>query len=131
MTDTLTVDRIEDTLDLVAEWLIAAYGSRIAAVSLEIEGHYGPIADCYGIVPITLERGLDPDGRPETRETLPTREVCRRAEALFQRLCPEMRFDHDGMRDVRHIASSGLVRASDVSGHRRIDLRRRFGMAER
>lgn len=104
---------------------------RGAAVSLEIEGHYGPISDCYGIVPITLERGCDPDGHPETRETLPTREVCGRAEALFQRLCPEMRFDHDGMRDVRHIASSGLVRASDVSGHRRIDLRRRFGMAER
>ena len=130
MTDTLTVDTIEETLDLVAEWLIAAYSPRIAAVSLEIEGYYGPLADCYGILPITLERGFDPDGRPETRETLPTRDVCGQAERLFQRLCPEMRFDHDGMRDVRHIASSELVRASDVSGHRRIELRRRFGMAE-
>lgn len=128
MTDTLTVDRIEDTLDLVAEWLIAAYGSRIAAVSLEIEGHYGPIAECYGIVPITLERGLDPDGHPETRETLPTREVCGRAEALFQRLCPAIRFDHDNVRDVRRVGSSRLYRASDVSAHRRIELRRRHGV---
>jgi hypothetical protein len=128
MTDALTVDRIEETLDLVAEWLIAAYGSRIAAVSLTIEGHYGPLADCYGIVPITLERGLGPDGRPESRETLPKRDVCERAEALFQRLWPEMRFDHDGRRDVRHVGSSRLVKASEVSAHRRLELRRRHGM---
>ena len=69
MTDALILDMIEEALDLIAEWLIAAYGLRIAAVSLMIEGHYGPLADCYGIVPITLERGLGPDGRPETRET--------------------------------------------------------------
>lgn len=130
MTDTLTIDTIEEALDLVAEWLIAAYSPGIAAVSLEIEGHYGSLADCYGIVPITLERGFDSDGHPETRETLPTRDVCGQAERLFQRLCPEMRFDHDGMRDVRHIASSELVRVSDVSGRRRIELRRRVGMAE-
>ena len=97
-------------------------------MSLTIEGHYGPLADCYGIVPITLERGLGPDGRPETRETMPTRDVCGQAERLFQRLRPEMRFDHDGIRDVRHIGSSELVRASDVSAHRRIELRRRFGV---
>lgn len=42
MTDDPTVDMIEETLDLVAEWLMAAYGARITAVSLEIEGHYGP-----------------------------------------------------------------------------------------
>jgi hypothetical protein len=29
MTDALTLDMIEETLDLVAEWLIAAYGPRI------------------------------------------------------------------------------------------------------
>lgn len=127
MTDDPTVDIIEETLDLVAEWLMVAYGARIAAVSLEIEGHYGPLFDCYGIVPITLERGHDPDGHPETRQTLPTLEVCGRAEALFQRLCPAMRFDHDNARDVRHVGSSRLVRASDVSAHRRIDLLRRFG----
>lgn len=101
---------------------------RGAAVSLEIEGHYGPISDCYGIVPITLERGCDPDGHPETRETLPTREVCGRAEALFQRLCPAIRFDHDNVRDVRRVGSSRLYRASDVSAHRRIELRRRHGV---
>ena len=127
MTDALILDMIEEALDLIAEWLIAAYGLRIAAVSLTIEGHYGPLADCYGIVPITLERGLGPDGRPETRETLPTREVCGEAEKLFQRLCPEMRFDHDGTRDVRHVGSSRLVRASEVSAHRRLELRRRHG----
>lgn len=55
MTEEPTRDVIQETLDLVAEWLIAAYGARIAAVSREIEGHYGPRADCYGIVPITLE----------------------------------------------------------------------------
>lgn len=37
MTDTLTIDTIEEALALVAEWLIAAYGPRITAVSLEIE----------------------------------------------------------------------------------------------
>ena len=128
MTNALTVDMIEEALDLVAEWLIAAYGSRIAAVSLTIEGHYGPLADCYGIVPITLERGLGPDGRPETRETLPTREVCEQAEVLFQRLYPKMRFDHNSVRDVRHVGSSKFVRASEVSAHRRIELRRRHGI---
>ncbi len=128
MTDALTLDMIEATLDLVAEWLIAAYGPRIAAVSLEIEGHYGPLADCYGIVPITLERGPGPNGQQETRETLPTRQVCRQAERLFRPLRPEMRFDHDNMRDVRHVASSPLVKASDVSAHRRIELRRRYGV---
>lgn len=128
MTDDPTVDMIEETLDLVAEWLMAAYGARIAAVSLEIEGHYGPLFDCYGIVPITLERGHDPDGHPETRQTLPTLEVCGRAEALFQRLCPGMRFDHENSRDVRHVGSSRLVRASDVSAHRRIELRRLHGV---
>ncbi|MER2507493.1 MAG: hypothetical protein ABTQ27_01910 [Amaricoccus sp.] len=128
MTDIPTLDTIEEMLDLVAEWLIAAYGARIAAVSLEIEGHYGPISDCYGIVPITLDRGRDADGHPETRETLPTREICGRAEALFQRLCPAIRFDHDNARDVRHVGSSRLVRASDVSAHRRIELRRLHGV---
>lgn len=128
MTNTLTVETIEETLDLVAEWLIAAYGPRIAAVSLEIQGHYGPLAECYGIVPITLERGLDPDGRPETRDTLPTRDVCGQAERLFQRLCPEMRFDHDNMRDVRHVGSSRLFTTPAMSAHRRIELRRRHGM---
>jgi hypothetical protein len=96
-------------------------------VSLTIEGHYGPVADCYGIVPITLERGFDPDGQPETRDTLPTRDVCERAERLFQSLLPGIRFDHDGGRDVRHVGSSRLVRASEVSAHRRMDLRRRYG----
>jgi hypothetical protein len=128
MTDIPTVDMIEETLDLVAEWLIAAYGSRIAAVSLEIEGHYGPTFDCYGIVPITLDRGCDPDGHPETRQTLPTLEVCGRAEVLFQRLCPAIRFDHDNARDVRRVGSSRLFRASDVSAHRRIELRRLHGV---
>ena len=112
MTDTLTIDMIEESLDLVAEWLIAA----------------GPLADCYGIVPITLGRGSGSDGRQETRETLPTRQACEQAEALFRRLCPEMHFDHDNVRDVRHVGSSRLVAASDVSAHRRIELRRRYGV---
>ena len=127
MADALTLDMIEDALDLVAEWLIAAYGQRIAAVSLVIEGHYGPLDDCYGIVPITIDRGIGPDGAAETRETLPTQEVLRQAERLLLRLCPTMRFGHDGGRDVREVGRSRFVRASDVSAHRRIELRRRYG----
>lgn len=127
MADTLNLDMIEEALDLVAEWLIAAYGARIAAVSLVIEGHYGPIADCYGVVPITLDRGHGPDGMQESRETLPTREVCEQAERLFLRLRPEIHFDHDGRRDVREVGSSRLVKASDMTAHRRIELRRRYG----
>lgn len=125
MTDIPALDMIEDTLDLVAEWLIAAYGARIAAVSVQIEGHYGPLFDCYGIVPIMPERGRDADGHPKTRQTL---EVCGRTEPLFQRLCPAIRFDHDNGRDVRHVTSSQLVRASDVSAHRRIDSCRLHGV---
>lgn len=127
MTDALTRDAIEEGLDLVAEWLIAAYGPRIAAVSLTLEGHYGPVTDCYGIVPITLDRGAGPAGGPETRETLSTREVCDQAERLFRRLCPDVTFDHNGGRDVRHLGSSRLVSAADVTAHRRIDLLRRYG----
>ena len=64
---------------------------------------------------------------PETRETLPTREVCHLAERLFHRLCPGLSFDHDNVRDVRHVASSRRVEASDVTAHRRIELLRRYG----
>lgn len=127
MADAPDLDMIEDALDLVAEWLIAAYGPRIAAVSLLLQGHYGPVAECYGIVPITLDRGRRPDGLPENRETLPTREICDQAERLFLCLCPRVRFDHDGVRDIRDVGRSRLVQATDVSAHRRIDLLRRFG----
>lgn len=130
MADDMDFDMTGATLDLVAEWLIAAYGSRLAAVSLSIEGHYGPLTDCYGIVPITLARDTGEGGVPETRETLPTREICDHAERLFLRLCPTLRFDHDSGRDVRHVASSCLVEAGDVTAHRRIELRRRYGSVD-
>ena len=68
MADALNLDTIEEALVVVAEWLIAAYGSRLAAISLSIEGHYGPLADCYGIVPITLNRGHGTDGSRDPRD---------------------------------------------------------------
>jgi hypothetical protein len=130
MSDDLTLDMIEEAVNLVAEWLIAAYESRLAAVSLSIEGHYGPLTDCYGIVPITLARGIGAGGVPETRETLPTREVCDQAEQLFRRLYPAVHFDRDNVRDVRELASSRLVDSADVTAHRRIELRRRYGSVD-
>ena len=108
-------------------WLLAAYGHRLERLSISIEGHYGPLSECYGIVPIIVVRGTQSDGAPETRETLSTRELCGYAETLFVRLHPTVRFTRDSGRDVRHVASSQTFARADVSAHRRLELLRRFG----
>lgn len=115
------------TMDLLAQWLHAVYGPRLAAISLSLEGHYGPVSECYGVVPILVTRGVGVDGASETRETLPTAEIIARSEELFSRLHPHVQFTHSNSRDVRHIASSRSVASSDVSAHRRMQLLTRFG----
>ena len=64
---------LDATLDVIAAWLIAAYGGRIERTSLWLEGYYGPVSECYGITPVTLDRGVRPEAGEETRETLPWR----------------------------------------------------------
>ena len=118
---------MDATLDVIAAWLIAAYGPRLKRVSLSLQGYYGPISECHGIVPITLDRGVSADGTAETRETLPTREIRDHAEALLARLFPAIRCTRDPVRDVREVASSQLVTADEVSAHRKIELRRAYG----
>lgn len=116
-----------DALNLVAEWLIAAYGQRLKAVSLYLEGHYGPPHECHSITVFTLDRGAGVDGIPETQESLQRTDVCAQAERLFLHLCPHFQFDHDNVRDIRDVARTRRVEAADVSAHRRIALLRRFG----
>jgi hypothetical protein len=72
MAEPVTYDELEAALNVIAAWLIAAYGRRLERVSLSLEGYYGPVAECHGIVPITIGRGIRPDGTTECRETLPT-----------------------------------------------------------
>jgi hypothetical protein len=127
MDEPVTYDELEAALDVIAAWLIASYGWRLERVSLSLEGYYGPITECYGIVPITIGRGTRPDGTAESRDTLPTREIRDRAEALLARLVPGVVCTHDPVRDVCHVVSSSLVKAEDVSAHRRIELLRRYG----
>lgn len=118
---------LDATLDVIAAWLIAAYGGRIERISLWLEGYYGPVSECYGIAPVRLDRGVRPEGGQETRETLPSREIRDHAEALFSRLCPGIQFIRIPGRDVREVASSGLMSADGVSGHRKIELLRAYG----
>lgn len=127
MDEPVTYDELEAALNVIAAWLIAAYGRRLERVSLSLEGYYGPVAECYGIVPITIGRGARADGTTETRETLPTKEIRDRAEALLARLVPSVACTRDSGRDVRHIVSSLLVKAEDISAHRRVELLRRHG----
>lgn len=123
----VTYDELEAALNVIAAWLIAGYGRRLERASLSLKGYYGSITECYGIVPITVGRGTRPDGIPESRDTLPTREIRDRAEALFARLVPGVVCTHDPVRDVRHVVSSSLVKAEDVSAHRRIELLHLYG----
>lgn len=127
MDEPVTYDELEATLNVIAAWLIAAYGGRLERVSLSLEGYYGPITECYGIVPITIGRGARSDGTPESRDTLPTMEIRDCAEALLARLVPGVVCTRDSIRDMRHVVSSSLVRAEDVSAHRRIELLRLYG----
>ncbi len=127
MQEPVTYDELEAALEVVAAWLIAAYGGRLERVSLSLEGYYGPVTECYGIVPITIGRGACADGTTETRDTLPAREIGHRAESLLARLVPGVRCTHDPVRDVCHVVSSSLVKAGDVSAHRRIELLRLHG----
>lgn len=127
MNDDIDYESLDDALDLIAAWLLAAYGARLQRVALSIEGYYGPVTDCYEIVSVVLDRGVRSDGTAETRETLPSREVCSHAEALFTRLYPMVRFTRQAVRDVRHVASSRTFAATDVSAHRRIELLRQYG----
>lgn len=118
---------LDATLDVIAAWLIAAYGGRIVRISLWLEGHYGPVSECYGIAPVTLVRGVRTDGSEETRETLPSREIRDHAEALFSRLCPGIQFIRIPGRDVREVASSDVMSADGISAHRKIELLRAYG----
>ena len=127
MADDIDYDSIGEALDVTAAWLLAAYGARLERISLTLEGYFGPLTECYGIVPISLIRGITSDGSPETKETLPSRDVVAHAESLFTRLHPSVRLTHDPGCDVRHVASSTGWAAADVSGHRRLELLRRFG----
>ena len=95
MNDDIDYESLDDALDLIAAWLLAAYGTRLERVSLSLESYYGPLSECFGIVPVTLDRGVRSDGSPETRETLPSREVCGHAEGLFTRLYPMVRFTRE------------------------------------
>lgn len=117
----IPIDELEAALDTVAEWLIAAYGPRLASVYLTLEGYYTADPVYWGIVPM-LERGAG-----ESRETLPSGEVRDRAEAVIAVLCPDARLTRESMRDVRDVARSRRVSPADVSGHRRLDLLGRFG----
>jgi hypothetical protein len=117
----IEIDEIEKALDMIAEWLIACYGPRVTALSLTLEGFYSPEPGYYGIHPsIARAKG-------ETRETLPAREVRDLAETVFPRIFPQARIERAPSRDVRHIARSELVKAGDVTAHRRIELLARFG----
>ena len=127
MQESLGHDDLSEVLEEIASWLLAAYGARLAGLSLSLQGHYGPITECYGVVPITLARGLQPDGTEETRETLPSRELCGHADALLTRLAPGIRCLRDPGRDVREIASSRFLKAGDVSAHRKVELLRKYG----
>ena len=128
MKETLSRDELNSALDEIVSWLLAAYGARLARLSLSLEGYYGPITtECYGIVPITLEHGVRPDGAAETRETLSSREVRDHAEMLLARLVPSIRCTRHPIMDVREIASSRFIGAADLSGHRRIELLRKYG----
>ena len=127
MKETVDYGDLGATLDVIAAWLIAAYGGRIERISLWLEGYYGPVSECYGIAPVTLDRGVRPEGGEETRETLPSREVRDHAEAVFSRLCPGIQFNRNPGRDVREVASSDLMSAEGVSAHRKIELLRAYG----
>jgi len=127
MNDDIDYESLDDALDLIAAWLLAAYGTRLQRVALSIEGYYGPVTDCYGVVSVVLDRGVRSDGTPETRETLPSREVCGHAEGLFTRMYPMVQFSRQAARDLRHVASSRTFAAADVSAHRRIELLRQYG----
>lgn len=124
---TYDFNHLSDALDEIAAWLLAAYGPRLARISLALEGYYSHPRECYGIVPITLDRGVRSDGLPETRESLPSYEVRDHADALLARLVPGIRCTRDSGRDVREVASSLLLAEVDVSGHRRMALLRAYG----
>ena len=127
MTGDIDYESLEEALNLVAAWLLAAYGPRLERVSLGLEGHYGPLNECFGIIPIVIVRGFRSDGTPETRQTMPTSEICGHAESLFSRFFPMVHFTRDSSDDVRHVASSRSMFAADVSAHRRLELLREFG----
>jgi hypothetical protein len=127
MEETYDYDNLSGALDTIAAWLLAAYGPRLARISLTLEGYYSHPSECYGIVPITLDRGVRSDGSQETRESLPGQEVRNHADALIARLVPGIRCTRDPVRDVREVASSRLLAAADISAHQRITLLRAYG----
>lgn len=120
----LTIDELEDALQLIAEWLVACYGSRLDAVALTLEGFYTPAPEYSGILPSVAR------AEGETRETLPSPQVQDLAEGVFAGLFPQARLDRNTSRDVRDVARSGRVDAVCVSAHRRIELLTRFGRPE-
>ena len=51
MQESLGHDDLSEVLEEIASWLVAAYGARLAGLSLSLQGHYGPITECYGACP--------------------------------------------------------------------------------
>lgn len=115
------LEEIEHALDEIAAWLVASYGGRITHLVLILEGFYTAGAPYWGIVPSVVR------APGETRETLPSRDLLARAEEMFARLIPAAAFDKSSGRDVRDVACSLIVRSSEVSSHRRLELFGRYG----
>lgn len=119
-----TVDELESALALIGEWLVAIYGSRLDAVVLTLQGFHTSAPHYYGIVPwLARSEG-------ETPDTLPSRQVQDLAERVFTSLFPEARIDPATPCDVCDVARSGLVTASRITAHRRLELLSRFGRPE-
>ncbi|HPG21914.1 MAG TPA: hypothetical protein PLH75_03885 [Amaricoccus sp.] len=115
------LEEIECALDEIAAWLVALRGARITQRVLTLEGFCAADPIYWGIVP-SIGRA---DG--ETRETLPSRDLQALAEEVFARLLPAAAFDKTSGHDVRDVARSVIVRSSDLSAHRRLELLGRFG----
>mgnify|MGYP000938703715 CR=1 FL=1 len=118
-------DQIDEALEVIAEWLVACYGVRIRGLRLVLEGYYSGLPEYYGILPWIDRAG------GETRISLPSREARDLAEGVFTDLLPGAQITRQGSRDVRDIARSSYIVASEVSAHRRIELLARFGQPSR
>lgn len=116
-----SLEELEHALDEIAAWLVAFYGGRITQLVLILEGFYTAGSSFWGIVPSVVR------ATGETRETLPSRDLLAWAEEVFIRLLPSAAFDKTSGRDVRDVACSLIVRSSDVSAHRRLELLGRYG----
>lgn len=114
-------DEIEAALEVIAEWLVACYGDRVQGLQLMLEGYHTGRPEYYGILP-WIERA-----EGESKISLPSSEARDLAEGVFTALLPAAQITRQGSRDVRDIARSPYIATGEVSAHRRIELRARFG----